>query len=268
MRYGFHLFPRFILTDPLKSQLDETVVYTPKTLPAYLKKYWKQRYFLFSKFSEGIWLNEQSWYSVTPESVAQNIAEHICNSCQPSVIVDAFCGAGGNSIQFAHYVDKVIAIDSNPVTLACARHNAEVYGVRDKIEFIEGDFFEYASGLKADAVFLSPPWGGPSYLEEEIFDLNAMEPYNLRTILQTSFRITPNVAVYVPRNSNIVQLREVASDIVPNEEISECLQTDNSTCLLTYLHAKGKCRAICAYYGDLAIPTSDDYEEIDLQKDS
>jgi hypothetical protein len=39
----------------------------------------------------------ESWFSVTPEK----IAEHIAERCACDVIVDAFCGAGGNSIQFA-----------------------------------------------------------------------------------------------------------------------------------------------------------------------
>jgi 23S rRNA G2445 N2-methylase RlmL len=35
----------------------------------------------------------------------------------------------------------VIAIDMDPVKIACAKHNAKIYGVLDKIEFITGDFF-------------------------------------------------------------------------------------------------------------------------------
>ena len=36
----------------------------------------------------------------------------------------------------------VIAIDVDPVKISCAKHNAKIYGVLDKIEFINGDFFE------------------------------------------------------------------------------------------------------------------------------
>ena len=48
----------------------------------------------------------------------------------------------------------VISIDIDPVKLSCARHNASIYGVEDRIEFICGDFFEIASKLVADVVFL------------------------------------------------------------------------------------------------------------------
>ena len=56
----------------------------------------------------------------------------------------------------------VIAVDICPERVALARFNAGVYGVQDRIQFIVGDFFELAPELKADAVFLSPPWGGKS----------------------------------------------------------------------------------------------------------
>jgi hypothetical protein len=42
----------------------------------------------------------------------------------------------------------VYAIDIDPVKIACAVRNAEVYGVRDRIEFIVGDYFHVMPHLK------------------------------------------------------------------------------------------------------------------------
>jgi trimethylguanosine synthase len=39
---------------------------------------------------------------VTPE----RIAEHIADRCRCDVIVDAFCGVGGNAIQFAFTCER------------------------------------------------------------------------------------------------------------------------------------------------------------------
>lgn len=39
-----------------------------------IAKYWAQRYRLFSRFDEGIQLDRESWYSVTPEKIAEHIA--------------------------------------------------------------------------------------------------------------------------------------------------------------------------------------------------
>ena len=63
-------------------------------------------------------------------------------------MMDAFCGVGGNAIQFAQTCDRVIAIDVDARRLELARNNARVYGVQDKIEFVLGDFFEVAQRYK------------------------------------------------------------------------------------------------------------------------
>lgn len=72
------------------------------------------------------------------------------------------------------YFFVVIAIDIDPVKLEYAKHNAAVYGVEDRIEFILGDYLKIAPYLKADVVFLSPPWGGPDYLSADVFDIKTM----------------------------------------------------------------------------------------------
>ena len=66
-------------------------------------QYWAQRYRLFSKFDSGISLDPESWYSVTPERIAQ----HIAHRCRCDLVVDGFCGVGGNAIQFAFTCERV-----------------------------------------------------------------------------------------------------------------------------------------------------------------
>lgn len=39
----------------------------------------------------------ESWFSVSPEKVAAYTAQR----CKCDIVIDAFCGAGGNTIQFA-----------------------------------------------------------------------------------------------------------------------------------------------------------------------
>ncbi|TNY19061.1 hypothetical protein DMC30DRAFT_398707 [Rhodotorula diobovata] len=47
-------------------------------------------------------MDREGWYSVTPENVAAQIAER----CRSGVVVDAFCGVGGNAIQFAFTCER------------------------------------------------------------------------------------------------------------------------------------------------------------------
>lgn len=62
-----------------------------------LKKYWYKRFSLFSMFDQGIKLDRESWFSVTPEKVAAYTAER----CKADIVIDGFCGCGGNTIQLA-----------------------------------------------------------------------------------------------------------------------------------------------------------------------
>lgn len=40
-------------------------------LPEANAKYWHQRYNIFSKYDEGIWLTDDAWFGVTPEPIAK-----------------------------------------------------------------------------------------------------------------------------------------------------------------------------------------------------
>ncbi|XP_050405601.1 trimethylguanosine synthase [Patella vulgata] len=200
-----------------------------------LCKYWAQRYRLFSRFDDGITLDRESWFSVTPEK----IAEHIAERCQCDLIIDAFCGAGGNTIQFAFYCERVIAIDLDPVKIELARQNACVYGVEDRIQFIVGDYLTLAPSLKADVVFLSPPWGGPDYLCADSYDLNNMGGLDCNAIFEKSKIITENIALFVPRNTILDQLTLLAGPGGKVEIEQNILNT--------------KLKTITAYYGQLCL---------------
>lgn len=67
-------------------------------LPPPVERYWVARYSLFSRWSQGVCLNEKSLFSVTPEILAQHHA-HMFQGA--GVVLDAFCGCGGNAIQLA-----------------------------------------------------------------------------------------------------------------------------------------------------------------------
>ncbi len=194
-------------------------------------KYWAQRKRFFSKFDDGIQLDKESWYSVTPEAIANHIAKRMAeqisiesskSTCRGdenddvgstgsvgAVILDAFCGCGGNAIGFAKLdpsdVRLIVCVDIDRSKLRMAANNASIYGIsEDRIVFIQADStfvleqcyrdgtlvdfekegmkdsdadtveMEICKGYKIgghdllppslDAIFLSPPWGGPDYM--------------------------------------------------------------------------------------------------------
>ena len=163
-------------------------------------KFWSQRRRLFTLFDEGIRLDKESWYSVTPEAIANHISAHLVGNREDAVILDPFCGCGGNAIAFAKMerVKLVVCVDKDLEKLKMAASNAGVYGIpKEKMVFIHnnaGRVLSFYDGGKLtngssdcetngnkdvtesfkiggiellpetiDCIFLSPPWGGMDY---------------------------------------------------------------------------------------------------------
>lgn len=104
----------------------------------------------------------------------------------------------------------MIAIDNDPKKIEIARHNAELYGVADRIQFIIGDYFALAPTLKADVVFLSPPWGGPEHMNLDQYKLSYIMPENGGgdNLLCVARKITSNIAIHLPKNTNIFDVKK------------------------------------------------------------
>ena len=103
----------------------------------------------------GTRLDDEGRFSLTPEALAYELGKR----AEGLLVLDACAGAGGNAIGFARAGCKVVAIEIDESRLAMARHNAKIYGVADRIEFICGDAREVVAKRKADLIFIDPPWG-------------------------------------------------------------------------------------------------------------
>lgn len=218
----------------LESELIPSVDLSIPSKSNHLHKYYQQRYDYFSLFDEGIQIDEEGWYSVTPEIIADHIAKEahaiaITNKTGneakdgKTIILDAFCGVGGNTIQFSKYFDKVIAVDLDIGRLEMARHNATIYGVADRIEFVHGDVFKILPEMqlteRIDLVFMSPPWGGPNYVNRSIFcprldilDGRGQELYDLGR------SISKNLIIFLPRQSDIYSVAEMCKDSAKKDD--------------------------------------------------
>ena len=241
-----------------------------------------QRKRYFTLYDEGCLLDEEGWYSVTPELIANQIAER----CRCDTVLDAFCGVGGNAIAFAKTCEHgmhlanlfrprltgiprtVIALDISPVRLALAKHNADIYGVANRIEFILADYISFAHAYNSrppgkrpiNVVFLSPPWGGPDYLSQgntdvELvgertyasparhpeFSLANIKPIHGADLFHLTRKITRNVAYFLPRNTSLDEISALLTESAPEEKVEieeEWMGT--------------KLKALTCYFGGLA----------------
>ncbi|KAK8849615.1 hypothetical protein IAR55_004950 [Kwoniella newhampshirensis] len=222
-------------------------------VPPDLTKYYAQRHLLMPQYDTlPLLLDRTGWYSITP----QPIATHLAQRCACDLIVDAFCGVGGNAIEFAKTCERVIAIDNDLIRLKLARHNALHYGVADRIEFIHGDFTDFARTYAArdrkdiiDVVFLSPPWGGIDYLNtpSPSFPLSAILPIHGAALFNLTSTLTPNIAYYLPRN---VDMQEVGALARPLDAI-DAVGRKREWVEVEEEWVGGKVKAVTAYYGGL-----------------
>jgi len=166
-------------------------------------KYWNQRFSIFSRYDEGILLDEESWFSVTHEAISKCIAEQ-CTWANR--VMDGFAGAGGNVLQFARF-SEVVAVELDALKLQYLRNNAKVYSVCDRIKFVCGDFLRVAERQgPVDILFMSPPWGGPDYVKSQRYDIFSMMNPDIRDILSVCAQVTRNIILYLPRNADPLQL--------------------------------------------------------------
>jgi trimethylguanosine synthase len=175
-----------------------------------------------------------------------HVAADIGNTTDPSktTIIDIFAGAGGNAIAFAlsGRWERVIAIEKNPSVIACAKHNASIYGVADQITWVNDDCFSYVpiniTKPSETVIFASPPWGGPGYSTDDIFDLSTMQPYSLKQIHDMCKAM--DCALFLPRTSNLRQIAKVAPEGKKIEVVQYCME-GASKALVAYVPATAPC---------------------------
>ncbi|MCL7042042.1 hypothetical protein MKW94_008780 [Papaver nudicaule] len=94
---------------------------------------------------------------------------------------------------------------------------------------------------QGDVVFLSPPWGGPTYTTVEKFTLDLLKPRDGYSIFQAAQKITPNIIMFLPRNVDLHQVEELSWLSSPplNLQIEEN-------------YVEGRLKGITAYFGDTA----------------
>lgn len=194
----------------------------------------------------------------------------------------------------------VIAIDTSPVRLALARHNAAIYGVEDRIEFILADYLSFARSYvslaspssqarqrKIDVVFLSPPWGGPEYISGENgvpsssiamsqgtedkethpeFSLASVQPIHGAELFRLTRKITQNVAYFLPRNTN---LGEISALVTEEDGVirgrargkQKASQTSHEIVEVEEEWMGSKLKALTCYFGGLAAGQESMFEE-------
>ncbi len=75
-----------------------------------------------------------------------------------SDVLELGTGSGINAIFAAQWARRVLAVDINPEAVRCARINALLNRVEDRMEVREGDLFAPIRGERFDVILFNPPF--------------------------------------------------------------------------------------------------------------
>lgn len=78
-------------------------------------------------------------------------------------VLDLGTGSGVGALFAARHTHRVVAVDINPAAVRCARANAVLNGLDERIDVRLGDLFAPVTGERFDLVLFNPPflWGTP-----------------------------------------------------------------------------------------------------------
>lgn len=100
-------------------------------------------------------------------------------------------------------------------------------------------------------MFLSPPWGGPGYLNASVFDIETMMCPSTFAIIECARKISPNLCLFMPRNSDAHEVIGLC-----NQRLMVLLQlialANGERCELEQIFLNNKLKALNFYLGDLA----------------
>jgi trimethylguanosine synthase len=156
---------------------------------------------LFLGYDEGYLLDEEGWYSITPEVIAAQIAEW----CRCDVVLDAASAVTQSPLRgpenavcsifppvhpyvviFYLTPSQVIALDTSPTRLVLTCHNAALYGLAAQIEFVLAEFRTFTHCLRTphpQLVHRPTPGAVPEYSLAQTQPESVTELFRLSRLL-------------------------------------------------------------------------------------
>ncbi|CRG95979.1 conserved Plasmodium protein, unknown function [Plasmodium gallinaceum] len=171
--------------------------------------------------------------------------------------LDPFAGAGGNSSSMVDVF--TIASDIDMIRIKECQHNCNFYN--KNVDYILCDFFNIVNHFRKniiDVIFLSIPWGGPSYKKKKKFELNSKEnKLSIYSCLRESLKLTKNLILYLPRNvsmedlfylykyyKKIINLKKKKKKIMNSDDIFIELYINRNRCS----YRKTFDNSLCSFY--------------------
>jgi hypothetical protein len=153
------------------------------------------------KFSEAKYFNSKDLRFSTPKEIADYIAERL--KCD--IIIDLCSGIGAQSFSFSKQCKKVYSVEINKDRFIYAKNNFP----EKNIQFINGDvlsekIINQIKETKPNIIFCDP-----ERLESEIErNLDSIKP-NIKQLIETYLKISPNICIELPPQIDFDKLKEL-----------------------------------------------------------
>ena len=204
------------------------------------------------------------WYSVTPEGISARHGRIISRAFDFGIILDAFCGIGGDLIFLDGNIFS-IATDISSDRIDTARRFHSQLG-SNPVDFILSNSLTpcFRPGC-FDAVYLSPPWGHRGITNRKqapVFGNRRLNQLDLDgfSIFNKFSKFSKNLIFYLPRGMKPSELH-LLRDTHGGDKwaVDVHLSTDPDDDTVTPEH-KWKVRAITCYFGGKLVDTIQNLE--------
>jgi len=170
----------------------------------------KEKIFPYTEKYKELKYDKEGLWSISHPYDANTISEFIkenINKKENISILDATAGLGGNTLSFAHFFDKITAIELDKERFQLLKNNIECYSYNN-INIINDSCLNHLY-KHHDIYFFDPPWGGPDYKDKHSIELN-LGGKCIKEITESILNQHQNsyVILKVPYNFNINSLKK------------------------------------------------------------
>jgi hypothetical protein len=204
-------------------------------------------------------LDDEMWFSITPHEIAKLHAKHFLDCPDVTLVLDAFCGIGGDSREM-HKRLFVVGCDLVHSRLLIARDICD-RPTNAKCDFVQCDSVR---GVRScfrksafDAAYLSPPWGHEGVrnrTREPVFGRRLLSSLSVdawkATVRAMTVSRNNNVAIFLPRGISVDEICALG-ELADKNFVVEAHRSYNPDDETIRERDKFKVRAITVYLGDL-----------------
>ena len=151
-----------------------------------------------NKFSKEIYGDTDGIYMSCPEVISEHLAKKLAKY---KTGVELCCALGMTVIQLAKKLEYVYGIDMDKERIVSAKKNAQLYGVQNKTEFIQGNVLDenLLKNIQAEVAILDPDWSAGNNKKEHVADLEMTPPSMKYMFYKAKEHITHNLVLRIPK---------------------------------------------------------------------